>query len=361
VALRIAMRVDASTRIGLGHVKRCLSLAHALRERGAQVSFVARALGVDVAAMAAADGFSATMLPAPEPGDVLPADPVAHAPWAETGWHADARQTVAALGALDVDWLVVDHYAFDARWHTAVRDGLGCRIAAIDDLADRAMAVDVLIDHNHADDHRRKYEGRLPGHAVLLGGPRFALLGPAYATAARHVFQPQVHSIGIFMGGADAGNFSARALEGCRQAGGFDGPVEIATTTSNPHLEDLEAAARRDGRTTLSVNLPELSGFFARHDLQIGASGGATWERCCIGAPTLGLIVADNQKQVLLPLSRLGVVHALPSVRPDAASIGREVRLLIDNVGLRHQLSQRAAALVDGLGARRAAAQLIDA
>jgi UDP-2,4-diacetamido-2,4,6-trideoxy-beta-L-altropyranose hydrolase len=359
MALSIAIRVDASASIGLGHVKRCLSLAYALREFGANVCFIFRNLGVDIEALVRLSGFVGIVLPRTE--DVISAeDIVPNAQWAGASWDLDASQTIAVLREKGADWIIVDHYAFDSRWHNVVASSLSCKLAAIDDLADRAIEAEVLIDHNLADDHRVKYGGRIAENTTILGGPRFALLSPGFASAARYSFQKEVRSIGIFMGGGDSGNFSATALQACRRYG-VGRPIEIVTTKINPHLPSLRAEAAEDGFTTIVTDLPDLSAFFARHDLQIGAGGGATWERCCIGAPTLALLVADNQRQVLMPLLKKQAVIAVESALPTVDDVASAIGALIENPALRRELSVRALGLVDGLGARRVAEQVVRA
>ena len=212
--MRIAFRADASATIGLGHVSRCLSLAHALRHAGANVVLVNRGLGTGLRALPLTDGFDVVYLPPPQPADSWQpsaGDP-AHAALAGVPWQIDAEQTADALVRLQIDWLVVDHYALDSRWHTAVRNRLGCRMACIDDLGDRDLAVDLLIDHNVATDHRAKYGAHIADDTPILGGPHYALLGPAFARAAPYAYRDRVSTIGVFMGGTDQSNFTEVAL-----------------------------------------------------------------------------------------------------------------------------------------------------
>jgi UDP-2,4-diacetamido-2,4,6-trideoxy-beta-L-altropyranose hydrolase len=254
--------------------------------------------------------------------------------------------------------VLADHYALGAVWHAAVRACTGASLAAVCDLGDRAMAVDLLVDPNVAIDHRAKH-ARLPAHTQILGGPRFALLAPNYATAPRCETQDTVRSIGIFMGGTDEANFSERALRVLRDEVGYGGAVEIASTSGNPNLARLRRAVDAGTATRLTLDQSDLAAFFARHDLQLGASGGATWERCCIGAPTLAMIAAPNQREVLLPLQDLGVVCIVPADPPSATDIAASLRPLLADAALRRMLSANARALVDGLGAGRVAGHLL--
>lgn len=355
--MRIALRVDASRAIGTGHVRRCLALSHALRTSGAEVCFIVRNLGLDSAAMVAEQGFEAVTLRAPT-GQLVPTMP-AHAGWAGVPEAADAAETVAAVRKWRPSWMVVDHYAFTDSWHDVMRSGLDCRIAAIDDLADRPLAADLVIDHNYSANHQAKFAGRIAPETALLGGPRFALLGPAFADAPRYAPKAKVRSIGVFMGGIDRENVSALALDAVAETG-FAGEVEIVTTSANPNLPALREAAAARPRTRLALDLPNLARFFARHDVQVGAGGGATWERCCIGAPTVLLVVAENQATVVPSLADAGIVVTTdPLGTRDSNAVAASLHPLIDNADLRRTLSVRSRELVDGLGALRVALRLL--
>jgi UDP-2,4-diacetamido-2,4,6-trideoxy-beta-L-altropyranose hydrolase len=338
--VKIALRADATTAIGWGHLKRCIALALALREQGATVEFRGHADGAAVPAHLAALGL---------PWQALPSS-------TKAGPAADAQATLASL-----PWrphaVVVDHYRLGAAWHGAVRRSTGARIVVIDDLADRALAPDLLIDHNPAQDHRAKYRAVMPAAVPLCAGPRYALLDPVYAGHAHGAWQPQVARIGIFMGGTDPADHSSWALRVLREQVGWTGEIQLATTSANPHLGALRSLAQAL-QAELLCDLPHLADFHAGCGLQLGAGGGALWERCCLGVPTLALVCAANQRLSVPLLHRAGVVLGLEAVArsaPQAQALAQALRQLIDSPEQRASLRANSLALVDGQGAARAA------
>jgi hypothetical protein len=203
-------------------------------------------------------------------------DEVPHAAWVSAGWQVDADQNAAAVHACPPEWVVVDHYAFDMRWHWAVSARTQAWPAVADDLADCDLQCDLLLDHNLA--------------------PREA---PPCAPAPR----PQLPSIGMLIGGDDPACLGLAALQSCRDVAG---PIEVITTRGDAQRAALEQAVARHPPSILSVDLPDLATFFARHDLQIGAGTGTILERYCICAPTLALVAAPSQLAVIPELARRG-------------------------------------------------------
>ena len=363
-ALRVAFRVDASQAIGTGHVRRCLALAQALKRFDALTYFICRHH----------DDISVHVIPTDQQcrwltdtsTSILHADedsPTPHAAWGRVAWHQDAEQTVLALEKMPVDWLVVDHYAWDARWHQRVAGGSHARILVIDDLADRSMAADALLNQNLNNEFFAKYKDCIDlenGHTRLMTGPRYALLSDQYSHVRRYKFSNAVNSIGIFMSGTDPDDLTSRVFLACREHANFKGDVTIVSSAKNPHFQRHTQLATKWPRTKVVFDLPDLSGFFADHDLQIGAGGGAAWERCCIGAPTLAVVAATNQQAVLPPLADLQAVRLveLTSSESSMRAFANAVVDLVENPKLREQLAHNAISLVDGHGSARVATVL---
>jgi UDP-2,4-diacetamido-2,4,6-trideoxy-beta-L-altropyranose hydrolase len=362
--MRIAFRVDASSAIGTGHVRRCLSLADAIDARAGESLFVLRRHDKVADAVMASSRRGTSWLRVPQAVRAVNLHDPRHADWVGVAWQEDVAETIEALRDFAPNWLVVDHYGLDARWHAEVRAGLGCRILAIDDLGDRPLDADALLDANVAD-RDAKYLGRLVRKAKMLVGPSYALLSPVYLAAPRLQIAETVRSIGVFMGGTDPWGASEKVLAACRAAG-FRGSIEVVTTSVSSRLSALRRACEADEDASLTLDLPDLSAFYGRHDLQIGAGGTSTYERCSIGAPTIALALAENQLAVVPILQeakvlRSAVLLELPQAPrlANAAPLERVIRELIDDANLRRNLSERSRELVDARGAERVALAML--
>ena len=358
----IAFRADASVRIGTGHVMRCLTLADGLREAGASCRFVMREHPGHLAELVQARGHSALLLP---PGEGKNDDALPHSAWLGTDWRTDAAQTSAALAGAPVDLLVLDHYALDQRWQTGLADRTA-RWMVIDDLADRPILADVLLDQNLGTQAADYAPFASPG-ARLLIGPRYAPLRPEFAAAHDRIAsapaQTALRRILVAVSGTDPDNVSERLLDRLDSA---PLPRDIAITVilgaSAPHVAAVRArAARMPAPTQLLVGAGDMSQVFATADLCIGATGGMSWERCCVGLPTLLLILADNQVKAARALVQAGAGDMVGDVRAP----GWETRFdaALDaalDPGRRAAMRYRALEVCDGRGTVRIVAALQD-
>ncbi len=359
--MRVVVRVDASHRIGLGHVVRCLTLANALRERDASVSFVCREHEGHLCGLIEEKGFPVCRLPLSSKTGIQAGNTLAHAAWLGAHWQEDAEQTRAAIDAAPVkpDWLVVDHYALDESWESTLRASVG-RIMVIDDLADRAHDCDLLLDQNMVAQMETRYAGKVPVTCGLLLGPEYALLQPIYAELHNRVpaREGPIRRIFIFFGGADSTNLTDRSLAAFLQLNQNDIDVDVVITADSPHAKIIHEQTASHSNIHIHSNLPTLASLIAKADLAIGGGGVTSWERLCLGLPSLVVSVAENQRPIVEELNRHGLIRWLGHHDTvDQGEIAQQLNKLIHQ-GLDGAWSRRCLAAVDGKGTKRVCAAL---
>lgn len=364
MSLRVAFRADASTQIGTGHVMRCLTLADALKARGAQTVFISRDLAGHVHDLVVARGHSAVLLPEPTSDARPPSPPPPHAAWLAVSLAQDLDETAQALGNAQPDWIVVDHYALDATWQRRLRAGLprATRFLVIDDLADRPHDCEILLDTSQPDGDER-YRPLVPPACRLLLGPHFALLRPQFRVARSQV-QPRSGAIGrilVFYGGSEPGNLTAQTLHAIAQvAPQVAVDVVLGRNTSAAQRDQIEQARSRLDHATVHVDVADMAALCARADLAFGAAGVTTWERACLGLPTLAITVAENQRGVAASAARRGILSCLGDAQDmTVETIAQALREAWHNPEMLAEQSRRAHAWVDGSGVDRVCAAMV--
>ncbi|NTW68473.1 MAG: UDP-2,4-diacetamido-2,4,6-trideoxy-beta-L-altropyranose hydrolase [Chlorobiaceae bacterium] len=361
--MNIAFRADASLQIGTGHVMRCLTLADMLKAAGAQCSFICRNHPGNLISQIQQRGFAVKALPAHAEVCLRGEVQSNYAPWLGAGWDEDACQTKACIGDMAVDWLIVDHYALDARWEKEVCSQCH-KLMVIDDLADRPHHCDVLLDQNLGRDVR-DYHQLVPEGCIILAGPNYALLRKEFAALRDESLHrrttPQLKHLLITMGGVDQADATGKVLEVLHDC---ELPADLHITVVMGiyalWLERVQSLARRMPRPTeVKVNVNNMAQLMAESDLAIGAAGSTSWERCCLGLPTLIVVLAENQRKGAAALESSGSVKVVESVDAIAKVLPSMFSMLAASNVLQ-QVGKNSALVTDGHGASRVRDVLTD-
>lgn len=355
--MKVVFRVDASVRMGTGHLMRCLTLAETLRQRGADIRFVCRAQVGHVIDTLIHAAIPVTVLPTPIKAAGAAED---YSAWLGVTQQTDAVETIEALKGDKPDWLIVDHYGLDAQWEQVLRPHVG-KLLVIDDLANRPHDCDALLDQNYWTDAEARYQNLVPIGCRRLLGPRYALLRPEYA-AFRKTLAPrdgQVHRVLVFFGGSDLANVAGMALAALSTPELRELQVDVVAGANNPHRKTIEQQVSQRPLTTLHEPRPHLADLMAQADVSLGAGGATTWERLCLGLPSLVVSMAENQIPVCESLAESRLISYLGPVSTlQIEQIRHGVLTMMNDAHALMDLSSRGHILVDGLGAQRLAEQI---
>ncbi|TEU12258.1 MAG: UDP-2,4-diacetamido-2,4,6-trideoxy-beta-L-altropyranose hydrolase [Anaerolineales bacterium] len=332
----LIVRADANTRMGTGHLMRCLALAQAWKARGGRATFITACESDGLQHRLSDESFQVIRLERSYP------DPV--------DWEVTSRVLAAHSSA----WVVLDGYHFDPVYQRQIKE-TGHWLLAIDDMAhlDHYYADVVLNQNINAEDLRYSCEP----YTRLLLGTRYALLRSEFL--AWRGWQREVPKVArkvlITLGGGDPDNQTLKVVQALQRVDVDELEAVVVVGASNPHFREVQSAASNSQfgiRLVQNVtNMPEL---MAWADVAVSAGGSTCWELAFMGLPSLLLTLADNQRAAVSMLSEIGIsLHLEEAVRGDLQRIVCKVITLMKDPEARSAMSQKGMHLIDGLGVTR--------
>jgi len=355
---KIIFRVDASIQIGTGHVMRCLTLADALSESGAEVQFICRKHTGNLIIYIQSKGYIVHTLETPKTTsptviqtkcDMEPQ--LYHANWLGVSQEKDSQESKPIMKNFQPDWLVVDHYSINKEWQAELK-GTYQKLMVIDDLADREHQCDLLLDQTYGR-LSQDYHGLVPANCQMLLGSQYALLRPEFAkwrefSLKRRAVQSQFKKLLITMGGVDPDNITGRVLDALRTCDlPNDLEIMVVMGATAPHLDTIKNQVQgMPYKTKVKVNVSNMAEIMANADLAIGAAGSTTWERGCLGLPSIQIVIADNQMEIA---NRLDSIRAIKYLK-EFCQLCVSIKWLRGSI---QKTSLIASSLTDGQGVSR--------
>ena len=336
--MKVCFRTDASFNIGTGHVMRCLTLADELRQKGTDISFICREDPGNLVSYIESRGYKVHRLPG------------------EIDIEMDRRLTKEFLSKYETkpDWLIMDHYDIDISWEYPVRK-YAKKFMVIDDLANREHDCDLLLDQNYSR-NKNRYNRLVPENCIQLLGPKYAILRPQFQKANENLRKRDggVNRILVFMGGADSKNITSKVLRAIHMLGRSDIAIDVIIGNLNPYHDEIKILTSKIPNTSCHHNVEDMAELMASADLCIGAGGTTTWERCCVGLPTITIILAENQKNISENLDKEGALLNLGWYHNVTENNIKEgIEGLIGNPQKMASMCDKSRRLVDGEGVNR--------
>jgi UDP-2,4-diacetamido-2,4,6-trideoxy-beta-L-altropyranose hydrolase len=343
--MNIIFRVDASLQMGTGHVMRCLTLAQVLKDNGANVKFICRKHEGNLIDKICLNGFVVYELELY--GETEVDNKLAHSHWLGATQQKDADNCIDTFKSKKIDWLIVDHYALDQRWQKRLKPHYE-KLMVIDDLADRKHQCDILLDQTFGR-QQEDYLTLTPKDCKLLLGSQYALLRPEFSEWRPYSVERRSHSefkqLLINMGGVDVGNVTGKVLDELKLCNlPNDISITVVMGSSAPHLESVKSKAiTLPYKTEVKVDVGNMAEIMANSDIAIGAAGSTTWERCCLGLPTIQIVIAKNQLFSAETLACYNIVKLAKEIKETTC-------LLKDSPKWMKDISDSALEICDGMG-----------
>jgi len=215
----IFIRVDSSTKIGYGHLIRCLALADTLK-KSFKINFICTNLNGNLISQICKKNFEVFRF---------------NTKSQRINVKKDAEKTISIIKKHrnKKSLLILDSYILSQEWENRVKPYVK-RLIVIDDLMNRKHNCDLIIDQNLHTRMNSLYTKSIPKNCTKLLGPYYAILRNQFITQRKYakIRSLPIKNILISFGGSDNENHTLHALASLKKLNS-DVNVNVVIGTAN--------------------------------------------------------------------------------------------------------------------------------
>lgn len=334
----IWIRADGGKDIGSGHIMRCLSIADALRQLGAQVCFLM------------ADASAVPLLE--KRGQEYR---VLNSSWRRPETELSLLPEIFGSGEGDV--FLADSYYVTAEYLRRVGDYMP--VCYVDDRGLQGLPVDLLINYNIFADAALYDTTESAGPTAYLLGVEYAPLRREFQELAYEV-RDRARRVLITTGGSDPYDLAGQLVKlALAEPGARHLEYHVVSGAYNEHLPQLQKLEEANENVHVYSNVENMWELMQSCDVAVTAGGSTMYELSAVGVPCVCFSFVDNQEGIVQGFRRRDLVCFGGDYLAQGEQMLQEavarVSLLAESRELRQYYSERQRRLVDGKGAVRIA------
>ena len=268
--MNVLFRVDSSSKIGLGHLMRCLVLAEQYKKDN--IIFAAQNLEGNANQKIIDQGYRLILL-----GD------------------NSTDELCKKIALLHINNVIFDHYGIDYKFEKIVKKRTGVQILSFDDTYEKHYC-DILLNHNiYAD--AEKYKDLVSEFCEIRCGRKYTLIRDEFKRIKirKRPINKEKSIIFVSLGGSDPENISLTVLKILVE---FDNIViNLATTSSNKNINKLQNFAKQYQNITICIDC-NIAEMMNSSDFAIITPSVVIHEAMAVQLPFISIRTADNQKMM---------------------------------------------------------------
>lgn len=332
----ILFRADGNSKIGTGHIMRCLSIADAFKTNGESSVFLVA--DASMKQLIEGRGYSVCVF------NTL-----------YEKMNDDLEKTIEAIQKYDTKALFVDSYYVTYDYLNKLKDIV--KLVYIDDLASFAYPVDVLINYNiYGDsvDYKSLYSKQNTALPLLLLGTKYVPLRTEFANVLPIKIKKEVSDVLISTGGADPIHLAVeliRTIKNRKKTNGIT--YHFIIGAMNKDRTEIEKLSVDMDNIKLHYNVTDMKSLICSCDIAVSAAGSTLYEICVCGVPLITYVLADNQIPGATAFERNGLAINCGDFRHNEGRrncLFEIINSLVNNHVMRNNMSRKCIKMISNCG-----------
>lgn len=317
--MKILIRADGGLSVGMGHIMRSLVLADKLK-KFAEVIYICKS----------GKEFESGIYYVREKGYRV--------------IQIRRENLIKDILALEGDCLITDSYDVNEEYFNITRERF-LVTGYIDDMNKYYFNVDFLINQNVYAEDMDYYVNE---DTVLFLGPKYVLLRDEFLNIPARNIRENINDVMVTIGGSDNLNLTAKIVNLITS---HYSNLRLHVVVGPAFIFKEQLKSLYSDKVKIYYN-PNMSELMLKCDLAISACGSTVYELAACGTPTIGIIVADNQRLAAEKLEKLRVISYSKNIEQIISCI-KDL-----DFNTRVLMSKKGQNIFDGQGAKRLAQEI---